>query len=128
VDQPTDAAAAIEAMRALLAEHDLQERRVAEAYAAGYRDGHASGWEVGYRHAHEEMTQAWSAVVARVRAIQRRPTTAERQAMDEAAARGEPCSARCGRCSRCARADAVARHGGDYLGRHVPGRPLRRSA
>jgi hypothetical protein len=113
---PDDFGAMLEKAQALLEDLDGQRRREVEAYATGYRDGHRTGWEIGYAHAHHEMAAEWTAIAARVRAMADAATFNERAAMDESAARGEMCAAACGRCSRCARADAVARRGGDYLG------------
>lgn len=105
-----------DAAAALLAALDATERRVADAYRAGYRDGHRTGWEIGYAHAHEEVAAAWSEVAAKVHAAAGQRTPADHAAMDASAAAGDPCPARCGRCSRCIRAHAVQRHGGDYPG------------
>ncbi|MEV0149078.1 MULTISPECIES: hypothetical protein [unclassified Nonomuraea] len=107
-------------IQALLADLDEQQRREVEAYAAGYRDGHDSGWDIGYGHAHHEMATAWKVVAEKVRAMAGHRTPAEHADMDASAARGEPCPAACGRCSRCIRAAAVARNGGDYLGQAEP--------
>jgi hypothetical protein len=115
-------------MRALLADHDRHEREIADAYAAGYRDGHTAGWEIGYGHAHHEMAEAWSRIAAHVRGIADTRTQAQREALDAAAVRGQPCPAGCGRCSRCVRAAAVARYGGDYPGLLAATQHARRSA
>ncbi|GAA5048307.1 hypothetical protein HNP84_000208 [Thermocatellispora tengchongensis] len=104
------------ALAQLLAALDDIETRVHRAYRDGYHDGHAAGWDIGHAHAHEHIAAEWAHYAARIRAVTRHRTLAERAALDDAAARGEPCPARCWRCSRCIRAHAVHRHGGDYLG------------
>ncbi|MGI5288053.1 hypothetical protein ACQEVF_32575 [Nonomuraea polychroma] len=102
--------------RALLADLEGQRRREEQAFRAGFEAGYRDGWEIGYAHAHHEMAAEWEALAAKVRAMTEVATVNAREALDESAARGEPCAAACGRCSRCARAAAVARRGGDYLG------------
>ncbi|WP_326826442.1 hypothetical protein [Streptosporangium sp. NBC_01756] len=67
----------IEQMQQLVADLDAQHRREADAYAAGYRDGHRSGWEVGYSYACYEMARVWSAIRERVLAAARRPVRTE---------------------------------------------------
>ena len=61
----------------LLDDLEGQRRREAEAYAAGYRDGHRSGWEIGYAHAHEEMAAHWRALAEQIRRTANTPTHAE---------------------------------------------------
>jgi hypothetical protein len=63
----------------LLADHDYQEQRVADAYRDGYEYGHRSGWDVGYAHAHEEIAAAWALVAEKVRATGRTCTNDERR-------------------------------------------------
>lgn len=62
---------------------DLAERD-RKTYTAGYRDGqrdaHRSGWDIGYAHAHHEMTERWAWMAKRVRASTNDPTYAERYA------------------------------------------------
>ncbi|MFI7130190.1 hypothetical protein ACIBQ1_31170 [Nonomuraea sp. NPDC050153] len=70
----------MEEMRKLVNDLDSQHRREAQAYEQGYRDGHLSGWEVGYGHAHHEMAQEWRALAEHVRRMASRPTYAELEA------------------------------------------------
>lgn len=104
-------------MRGLLADLERYERAGMNAYRAGYDSGYEDGHKVGHHQADKDMTDAWRALAKRVRALAHQTTPAEREAMDAAAADGEPCGARdCRGCSRCIRAAAVARRGGDYMG------------
>ncbi|SDI51218.1 hypothetical protein SAMN05421505_1629 [Sinosporangium album] len=61
----------IDEMRAMLADLDGQQRREANAYTQGYRDGHRSGWEIGYGHAQHEMASEWADLADKVRAVGR---------------------------------------------------------
>ncbi|MER5647308.1 hypothetical protein [Streptosporangium sp. NPDC002524] len=116
-------------LRALLDDLDQHHRDLAEAYASGYRDGHAVGLDIGEHQAEHRMAREWHHAYVAVRSASSAATTADRAEMDVSTAAGVPCSAKCGRCSRCIRAAAVARRG-DYTGGPVPweGRPLRRTA
>ncbi|MGW4662891.1 hypothetical protein [Streptosporangium sandarakinum] len=64
-------------LAALLADLDGQHRRERDAYAQGYRDGHRSGWEIGYRHAHHEMAASWQTLAEQVRRMGRTRTHPE---------------------------------------------------
>lgn len=62
------------ALAALLADLDSQHRGERQAYEHGYRDGHWTGWEIGYGHAHHEMNECWQALTAHVRQLANAPT------------------------------------------------------
>ncbi|MER7209823.1 hypothetical protein ABT340_22405 [Streptosporangium sp. NPDC000239] len=62
---------AYRAMAALVADLDSQHRRERAAYEQGYRDGHRSGWETGYGHAHYEMAGHWARLANHVRELAR---------------------------------------------------------
>ena len=103
----------------LLRALDQQRDRESAAYRQGYLDGHTSGWETGYRHAHHEVAVAWSQVAERVRETGRTPTQRETDQR-----RSTP-----GGIAYTAR---LQRHGHEYQGGPVDWetglRPLRRSA
>ncbi|WP_431916322.1 hypothetical protein [Nonomuraea jabiensis] len=60
---------------------DGQHRRERQAYDQGYRDGHRSGWEIGYARAHEELAASWRKLAAAVRGHAERPAHAELEAV-----------------------------------------------
>ncbi|MBB4913325.1 hypothetical protein [Streptosporangium saharense] len=64
-------------MAALVADLDGQHRRERAAYERGYRDGHRSGWETGYGHAHHEMADRWAHLAKHVRELARTHPYAE---------------------------------------------------
>ncbi|MEU1734403.1 hypothetical protein [Streptosporangium sp. NPDC020145] len=58
-------------LAALVGDLDSQHRREQDAYAQGYRDGHRTGWQIGYGHAHHEMAGHWARLAAHVRHLAR---------------------------------------------------------
>ncbi|MFD0884087.1 hypothetical protein ACFQ08_05915 [Streptosporangium algeriense] len=58
-------------LAALVSDLDSQHRREQDAYAQGYRDGHRTGWQIGYGHAHHEMAGHWARLAAHVRQLAR---------------------------------------------------------
>lgn len=93
----------------------IPDRRLRESdFASGYRLGHFTGWEVGYRHAQHEQTRAYLAEIeARPElAATRGPSLSALQAIRQTLPEQSTCT-----CPTCElRRDAVRRNGGDYLG------------
>ncbi|MEU8275714.1 hypothetical protein ACFYOK_10765 [Microbispora bryophytorum] len=111
----------IRQMRALVSDLDRHHREVTGAYIDGFNDG----WQVGYGHRIYEENVAWQAARA-AKGPNLTGVTLDHRALDRAYAAGVPCGrVNCG-CSRCIRADAVARHGGDYMGGPVQWEPRHR--
>ena len=111
----------VDAARRLLDDLDGQRRRESAAYASGYRDGHRTGWEVGYGHAHHEMARDWAAVAKPVRQLGTPGSVAHEELQRRRSEPGGP-----------AYEAALRRRGGrEYKGGPVAwetGQPIRRSA